>query len=395
MSRLSPYLGILLALLMGVFVAAFSGGVTVSPPPVLNTADTSSTTLSVVPGFILPPIALPDLEMSGDTALASTTQEAPVPGKAVKPHAEASTTASTLFSPAPTPVLAPIIPTSVAPASSGGMGLDAAASVLREALVNIICYAPGGGGLHSISGSGVFVDPKGIILTNAHVAQYFLLASRDVSCTIRSGGPATDKYEATLIYLPDAWVNANADILTKTDPVGTGEYDFAFLAVTKSATSADLPSSYPSIPLAQLPPASGTPVVIASYGAQFLEAGQIQSSLFPTVVFGSVKDVYTFALNTIDILALGGSAAAQEGSSGGGVADASGALIGTITTSTVQGATDTRSLDAITASYIRSEYARETGSSLDTLLAKPVAAAVSDFAPQISALGSVLTAQLP
>jgi S1-C subfamily serine protease len=275
------------------------------------------------------------------------------------------------------------------------MGLDAAASVLREALVNIICYASSGSKLQSISGSGVFIDSKGIILTNAHVAQYFLLASRGVSCVIRSGGPAIDKYKAALIYLPYSWVNANADILTKTDPIGTGEYDFALLAVTKSATSSDLPSSLPSIPLAQLPPASGTPVVIASYGAQFLEAGQIQSSLFPTVVFGSVKDVYTFVLNTIDILALGGSAAAQEGSSGGGVADASGTLIGTITTSTVQGATATRSLDAITASYIRSEYARETGSSLDILLAKPVAMAVSDFAPQISALGSILTAQLP
>jgi len=275
------------------------------------------------------------------------------------------------------------------------MGLDAAASVLREALVNIICYASSGSKLQSISGSGVFIDSKGIILTNAHVAQYFLLASRGVSCVIRSGGPAIDKYKAALIYLPYSWVNANADILTKTDPIGTGEYDFALLAVTKSATSSDLPSSLPSIPLAQLPPASGTPVVIASYGAQFLEAGQIQSSLFPTVVFGSVKDVYTFVLNTIDILALGGSAAAQEGSSGGGVADASGTLIGTITTSTVQGATATRSLDAITASYIRSEYARETGSSLDILLAKPVAMAVSDFAPQISALGSILTSQLP
>lgn len=397
MPRLSSYLGISLALLTGILIAIFSGGVTVSPPLVLDTADTSSTTLSVLPGFVLPPIALPNLEMSGDTASASSTQEAPVPEKVVKPRAETPAATSTPSSPAPAPVLAPVepAPAPVVLVSSGDAGFDAAALSLREALVNIICYAPSGNRLHSISGSGVFIDSKGIILTNAHVAQYFLLANRGVSCTIRSGGPAISKYKAALIYLPYAWVNANADILTKTDPIGTGEYDFALVAITASATSADLPTSYPSVPLAQLPPASGTPVVIASYGAQFLEAGQIQSSLYPTVVFGSVKDVYTFALNTIDILALGGSAAAQEGSSGGGVADASGTLIGTITTSTVQGETATRSLDAITASYIRSEYARETGSSLDTLLAKPVATAVSDFAPQISALGSVLTAQLP
>ena len=97
---------------------------------------------------------------------------------------------------------------------------------------------------------------------------------------------------------------------------------------------------------------TGTPVVIASYGAQFLEQSQVQSALFPTVVFGSVKDIFTFATNTIDVLALGGSAAAQEGSSGGGVSDAAGKLVGTITTSTTKGTTDTRSLSAITASYI-------------------------------------------
>lgn len=395
MSRLSPYLGIFLALLTGIFIAAFSGGVTVSPPPTLDATASSSTTLSVLPGFILPPIALPEIEVKEDTLSASSTIETPAPKK-TKPRGEIATSTPPL-APAPTPVVAstPVVSAAPAVASSGDMGLDAAASVLREALVNIICYAPNGSKLHSISGSGVFIDSKGIILTNAHVAQYFLLASRGVSCTIRSGGPAIDKYKAALIYLPYAWVNANADILTKTEAIGTGEYDFALLAVTKSATSSDLPSSFPAISLAQLPPASGTPVVIASYGAQFLEAGQIQSSLYPTVVFGSVKDIYTFVLNTIDILALGGSAAAQEGSSGGGVADVSGTLIGTITTSTVQGATATRSLDAITASYIRSEYARETGASLDTLLAKPIATAVSDFAPQISALGSILTAQLP
>jgi len=135
--------------------------------------------------------------------------------------------------------------------------------------------------------------------------------------------------------------------------------------------------------------------VIASYGAQFLESSQVQSALFPTVVRGSVKDVFTFASSTIDVLALGGSAAAQEGSSGGGVSDASGVLVGTITTSTTEGATDTRSLTAITASYIRAEYAREMGQALDALLALPSATAIADFAPRIPALESLITAHLP
>ncbi len=273
--------------------------------------------------------------------------------------------------------------------------LDASASALVNALVNIICYVPAKSGLHSISGSGVIIDPKGIILTNAHVAQYFLLADRNVSCVIRAGSPATNSYKASLVYISPLWLRANPTVLIEESPTGTGEYDFALLAVTSNATTTPFPISFPYVPLATTPPDTGTPVVVASYGAQFLESSQIQSSLFPTLVFGSVKDVFTFAVNTIDVLALGGSAVAQEGSSGGGVVDARGMLVGTITTSTISGATDTRSLDAITASYIRAEYASETGSALDLILAEPTATAISDFAPQMPALESVITAQLP
>ena len=154
------------------------------------------------------------------------------------------------------------------------------------------------------------------------------------------------------------------------------------------------PSSFPSIRLATSPSNTGTPVVIASYGAQFLESSQIQSSLFPTIVFGSVKNVFTFASTSIDVLALGGSVAAQEGSSGGGVADGRGELVGTITTSTTKGATETRELDAITASYIRTEYLRETGQTLDTLLSKTISISISDFALKMPTLESILTAHL-
>ena len=273
--------------------------------------------------------------------------------------------------------------------------LDISASALRNALVNIICYAPAGSDLHSISGSGIFIDPKGVILTNAHIAQYFLLADRGVSCTIRSGSPATARYSAKLIFISPAWIHANADLLTATAPSGTGEYDFAFLAVSGSAAGTVSPSPFPFVPLATTPPPAGAPVAIASYGAQFLKPNQVQSDLFPTLVFGSVKSVYTFGTNTIDVLALGGSAAAQEGSSGGGVADAAGDLVGTITTSTTEGATVSRSLNAITASYIRADYASETGRPLDLLLAGATSTEASDFAPEIPALESALTASLP
>ena len=376
MSRLISYLCVVTALVVGTFIIAVSDSITTfqTPPAITYTA---SSTISV----------LPVVETEKTEATTSVqAQPTDVTKKKSTPPAPAPVVLS------PIEKIATSIKTALSPSESSS--LDASASLLRAALVNIICYAPAGSRLRSISGSGVIVDAKGIILTNAHIAQHFLLADRNVSCTIRAGSPAIDKYKASLIYIPSEWVNANADILTEANPSGTGEYDFAFLAVSKSTTRDELTSSFPSIPLATSPSNTGTPVVIASYGAQFLESSQIQSSLFPTVVFGSVKNVFTFASTTIDVLALGGSVAAQEGSSGGGVADGKGELVGTITTSTTKGTTDTRKLDAITASYIRAAYASETGSALDFLLVKPTSASVADFAPQIPVLEAILTAQL-
>lgn len=387
MERLAPYLGIVAALALGAFIVAFSDGVTVPRTPAIVT-QTASSTLSVLPGFVVPPLTLPILgPKTNATATTSVPQKAPVPKKKTLPPAPVSV--------APTPPQAAPVSTAAPFSHSGSTALDAPASALRSALVNIICYVPAGSGLHSISGSGVFIDPKGIILTNAHIAQYFLLAHRNVSCTVRSGSPATDSYTAALVYISPVWLRANAGVLTEAMPSGTGEYDFALLAVSSSASAAPLPASFSFVPLATTPPPSGTPVVIGSYGAQFLESNQIQSALFPTLVFGSVKRVFTFTLNTIDIVALGGSAAAQEGSSGGGVVDATGTLVGMLTTSTVKGATDARSLNAITASYIRAEYANEMGSALDLLLAESPATAIADFAPQIPVLESIITARLP
>ena len=398
MSRFAPFFGAVAVLLVGTLAVVLASNVASTPSP-RTPSSVASSTIAIVTDIPVPQIRLPDLiPLATSTsavvpAVATTTttetKKSAAPAKAAKaPPTSVATTSA--------PVSAPVVATAPAAAeeSSGNMSLDASAALIRGALVNIICYAPAGGNLHSISGSGVLIDPKGIILTNAHIAQYLLLADLNISCTIRTGSPAVNTYKAALIHISPSWVHANATILTQSNPVGTGEFDFALLGVTKSATSAPLPSSFPYIPLGRQTPPSKSVVVIASYGAQFLESAQIQSSLYPTIVFGSIKDIFTFAVNSIDVIALGGSAAAQEGSSGGGVADASGNLIATITTSTIEGSTDTRSLDAITASYIRSQYARETGTSMDDLLDTSVASSVAAFASEIPALESVITAEL-
>lgn len=356
--------------------------------PVSPVAPTASSTIEVVPpvsGAVSTPspspVASSPTPSSGATSPTPVLKPAPAPAKIVKPVQPVE------------PVAAPIPSPEVTAAVDAG--LNAASASLRSALVNIICYAPAGSPFHSISGSGIIIDPKGIILTNAHIAQYLLLADKNVSCKVRTGSPAADQYAATLLYLPPVWVNTNAKLLTSPNPTGTGEYDFALLGITTSLTQAPLPASFSSLPLATAALVVGAPVVIGSYGAQFLDYSQIQSDLFPTIVFGSVKAIYTFATNSIDVFALGGSAAAQEGSSGGGVVNAFGQLAGTITTSTTEGSTDTRELDAISASYIRAEYARETGGSIDDLLATPVSSSAANFAGTASHLEDTLISTLP
>ncbi len=273
--------------------------------------------------------------------------------------------------------------------------LDAVADTFINSLVNIICLAPRGSGLSSISGSGVIIDPKGIVITNAHVAQYLLLQNRGVICSVRTGRPASKRYGTEIVYISPSWVTANAAAITATNPVGTGQFDYALLAITDTADGSSLPPSFPFVQLATSEPSLGSAVLIGSYGAQFLDAKAILSELYSTLVTGSIQDVYTFGTNTVDILALGGSAAAQEGSSGGGVVDESGKLVGVLTTSTIEGDVSTRSLDAISATYIRRAYRAETDSIIDALLVKPIAESVQSFAPYLPTLEALLVKHLP
>lgn len=377
MPRSAFLLDVALVLSLGLFLLFFSNLAAVSNAPIAA-SPTASSTVAIVPNLTLPAVTLPSLPSVTKQAAEET------PAEATKPPAIAA--------PAPLATQTPALKADESIAEN--TPLEDTAITLRTALVNVFCTASAKSGLYSISGSGVVIDPKGIILTNAHVAEFFLLAKQGVSCAIRTGTPAAKRFTAALMYLPKSWLTENADILSQEHPVGTGEHDYAFLAVTGSATEEPLPVTFPYIPLGTKPPRVGTPIAVASYGSQSLGYTQIQSALYPTVVFGSVKDVFTFALSTIDIIALGGSAAAQQGSSGGGAADESGTLVGTITTSTTQGAVSTRALDAITASYIRADYASETGEPLDLLLSRPPTESVASFAPKVPTLQAIITAGL-
>lgn len=356
MRRISYTLGVLGALYLIVIGSALATG------DLLRDTHVATSTIAVAP-------------------VATTTPEAATPPAGGVPE-QVSAKATTTLARA-----VPVVPT---------LRLSNVAAPLEHALVNILCIGPiaKGGRPRILTGSGVVIDPKGIILTNAHVAISFLLESRGMKCSIRTGSPATAEYTAAPIFISPAWVSANAKILSETDPAGTGEHDFALLAITGTVSGASRPPSFSSLPLGLAPPKIGTPVVIASYPAQSLSQEQLKASLFPTLVFASVDEVYTFGRTTIDVLEISGSATAQGGSSGGGVADVNGRLVGIITTSEIEGDYAARRVNVLTASYLRADYATETGEPIDFLLARPITDSVAAFAPQISKLAAIITKNL-
>lgn len=253
----------------------------------------------------------------------------------------------------------------------------------RAALVNIMCM-PSGGSLHPISGSGVIIDPRGIILTNAHVAQYVLLSEDEdvnLSCVIRTGSPASSKWIAEVVYLPPAWAQEHASELNTSRPLGTGEHDYAFLRIIASSNNAPLPATFPF-----MTPDSreaigflNDKVMVAGYPAEFLGGMGMQSNLFAASSFSSIRQLITFGTSSVDSISLGGVIEAQSGSSGGAVVNMWGRLIGMISTMTDGTTTSQRDLRAITLSYIDHDLTLQTGMNMNAFLAGNIDDREQDF----------------
>ncbi len=257
----------------------------------------------------------------------------------------------------------------------------------RASIVNILCSAYGGGGVRSISGSGVIVDSRGVILTNAHIAQYLLLrdypSKAAVDCVVRTGSPASALYRAELLYLPPAWIAANASQIKAEHGTGTGEHDYAFLLITSTTNPAGtLPSSFPNIAMTASAPDTGDGALVAGYPAGFLDGQTIERNLYATSAFTTIGQLYTFNdPSHIDVVSLGGTVVSQGGSSGGAVVRTyDGKLTGLIATATAGTTTASRDLRAITVAYINRSLAASGKVGLAEFLSTDLKGTVSDFA---------------
>jgi S1-C subfamily serine protease len=262
----------------------------------------------------------------------------------------------------------------------------------RSALVNILCEASSP--LRSTSGSGVFVDSRGIILTNAHIAQYFLLEGTpiSVSCTIRSGSPARAAWHAKLVFIPEKWVNKHAKDIVASHATGTGEHDYAFLAITSSVDGSPLPASFPSVSMnfEEAASVTGDPVLIAGYPAEFVGGSAARNTLHASTVFSNIKQLLTFTEGIVDVISVGGTVLAQSGSSGGGFIDLFGSLVGIIVTTSIGDTTGSRDLHAITPAHINRSMREHTGVSTQPFLSLDITALLSSFQQKETGLSKVI-----
>lgn len=245
---------------------------------------------------------------------------------------------------------------------------------VREAIVNIFCTYRDDTRIRATTGSGVFIDPRGVILTNAHIAQFLLLsepgAEHRTQCTIRQGDPAVSRYKADLLYISPLWIRENAALIDSPNPRGTGERDYALLYVSE-AFEDELPDSFPSLTINNerlKPTDKGRNILAAGYPAEILKTEGPRADLVPKVASTTITELFTFGSGNADLIAIGSSSVGEQGSSGGPVTGKDGSLIGLIVTRGNEEGEGARSLRALTLSYISETILEETGFDLKSTL---------------------------
>ncbi len=234
--------------------------------------------------------------------------------------------------------------------------------------VHIICSMKIGNLRESITGSGVYFGNPNVILTNAHVAEYFLLPN--FTCTV-SG------QSAKLLYISKSWIQEHYSDINNLNASGTGEKDFALILA--SGSEAPLYSEENSDEIT-----SDKQVLMMGY-----PAGESLASISLLSALVSIKDVLSFG-GYGDLFSVEGSLVAARGSSGGPIVDENGKLLGITVTSTSAASVDEREARAISIPYIKREFKKEMGLTLDNFLSGDVATEANAFhlseAPHLSEL---------
>lgn len=242
---------------------------------------------------------------------------------------------------------------------------------IADVLLNIICVNREETKITVSTGSGVMISSNGVVLTNAHVAQLFLLEDY-MTCSLYKEQLPTYGYKAELLYIPTEWVEDNYHLLNSSNPTGTGERDYALLAITESTNPAlTLPSKFSSVNFSTKDGEAdeNDRVVLAGYPGVQASLFSINKSATLVIDRTTIDDVFTFFRTTIDVLTTNESPVAARGSSGGGVFKDD-VLVGVITT-TSSGDRYNKA-NAITTSYINRDIRNAIGTNLTNLVSGDV-----------------------
>ncbi|HEY4526996.1 MAG TPA: trypsin-like peptidase domain-containing protein [Candidatus Paceibacterota bacterium] len=355
-----------LAVLIGALVFLVRQYSLQSPPP-----DAVATTTSQVS-------AGATVTTATDTPPAATTS---LPKATATPSPEKTLSTSQKTAPAGTPP-SQLATRIVNPYANPPLASEEVNAMTRAALVNIFCFS-NNGSLRPISGSGTIIDPRGIVLTNAHVAQYVLLSQSprfDLKCYVRSGSPAAVHWVPRVLYIPPVWVRAHVADINADLPLGTGEHDYGLLSIAASVDGSPLPE-FPFVApdTREAVAFIDDTVLIASYPAEFTGASAT-TKLYPVSTFTTVQQFLTFTTGSVDVISVGSVIQAQSGSSGGAIVNEWGRLVGVITTTSSGTTTAQRELRGITLSYVDRDIVAQTGADLVAMLTGDAEAKTDEFA---------------
>lgn len=264
------------------------------------------------------------------------------------------------------------------------LSLDVVHTATVPAIVNILCLPQRGSHRVGVTGTGILIDPRGIVLTNAHVAQYLVLKDyptpNTLACALRTGSPARAHFYADVLFFPSDWAKANPKTYAGESATGTGEHDWALLYITESSkeyTIGTLPFITPDPRIGMALP--GNEMLVAGYPASFLSSDTIAHDLWMVSTIATVRELFTFSDYTPDVFSVGGTIVAQGGISGGPAVNAWGRLIGIAVTASEGKTTDERDLRFVSLSHINTDIQHHTGLTLAEFIAGDTTERTNNF----------------
>lgn len=244
---------------------------------------------------------------------------------------------------------------------------DSVENRIKKSVANIYCIRRVPQGIEKIVGSAVAIDPKGLFLTNAHVAVYIALEestySKDVSCFLRTGSPAKKAYDIQIVYFPKKWAEANKNFFSISSPTGSGEKDYALVRISEALTSDSslLQFSYLNISPNSLQ--KNDTGYLAGYPANFFDSSLLDSALYEATQKISIIDAINFG-EIIGAVFTSPTSLAYKGSSGGALTTESGELAGIIF-ATGEDYLGQKNIQAITLPYIKKDILDDSGKNLN------------------------------